>query len=86
MGRIHEETQGRTMSFKHVCGNEDCCTSTGIHEGLTFGRGELDFNGYWEIPCYECARAFEDQFPDKAKEWGPCWPFKRDIKMGDSKS
>lgn len=24
--------------------------STGIHEGLTFGYGQLDINGYWEFP------------------------------------
>ena len=37
---------------------------------MTFGTGELDDYGYWEFPCGECARAFEEQFPDE----GPCWP------------
>ena len=39
------------------CGNKDCGCSTGIHEGLTFGRGKLDEHGYWEFPCRICAEA-----------------------------
>ena len=54
-----------------ACGNSDCCVSTGIHEGLTFGRGELDDLGYWEIPCGICAREWEEKYPEDA----PCWPF-----------
>jgi len=45
-----------------ACGNSDCCVSTGIHEGLTFGRGELDDLGYWEIPCGICAREWEEKY------------------------
>ncbi len=41
------------MSTK--CGNSMCGRSTGIHEGLTFGSGELDEYGYWEKPCGICA-------------------------------
>lgn len=39
--------------------NHDLCsTSTGICGSLTAGQGELDANGYWEVPCIECeARA-----------------------------
>jgi len=48
----------------------DCHVSTGIHVCLTFGTGELDDNGFWEFPCYECAREHEKQFP----ECGQCWP------------
>ena len=51
-------------------GHEGCSTSTGICGCLTFGRGFLDRNGYWEIPCYECAREWEKNHP----EMGPCWP------------
>lgn len=40
-----------------ACGNPDCACSTGIHEGLTFGSGELSSNGYWSNPCHACARA-----------------------------
>jgi hypothetical protein len=39
------------------CGNPECSCSTGIHEGLTFGSGELDDWGYWSKPCQVCARA-----------------------------
>lgn len=38
-----------------VCNNPKCSTSTGIHEGLTFGWGKLDEYGYWEFPCQVCA-------------------------------
>lgn len=54
------------------CGNPDCATSTGFHEGPTFGRGMLDKFGYWEIPCVICARAFETDHPDVQ-----AWPFDR---------
>jgi len=47
-----------------------CSISTGIHDYLTFGTGHLDANGFWQHPCFECARAHEEQFP----ECGPCWP------------
>ncbi len=46
-----------------------CKVSTGIHDLLTFGTGKLDDNGFWENPCFECARAHEEQFPGE-----PCWP------------
>ncbi len=48
-----------------------CHLSTGIHDCLTFGTGDLDANGFWEYPCWECARKHEREFP----ECGPCWPF-----------
>lgn len=54
-----------------VCGNPHCGISTGFHEGLTFGSGDLDFNGFWEKPCDLCARAWEKAHPEN----GPCWPF-----------
>lgn len=44
-----------------ACGNPNCCTSTGIHEGLTFGSGKLDQWGYWEFPCRPCAKAWDDE-------------------------
>lgn len=49
----------------------ECNFSTGIHDGLTIGTGELDPHGYWEHGCYECARAWEKQFPED----GEIWPF-----------
>lgn len=59
-----------TKQFIRAKGHEHCKTSSGIHECLTFGNGELDGFGFWEKGCYECAREFEKQFP----EHGPCWP------------
>ena len=52
------------------CGNPDCSVSTGVHDGLTFGRGKLDDHGYWEIPCGICARAAEQAAPGLV-----AWPF-----------
>lgn len=37
------------------CGNPTCSTSTGIHDGLTYGSGVLDWNGFWSRPCRTCA-------------------------------
>jgi len=51
-------------------GHEKCSVSTGIHDCLTFGRGKLCDSGFWLEPCAECARAYEQQFPEE----GPCWP------------
>jgi hypothetical protein len=59
------------------CGHPDCGVSTGICGSLTFGRGELDKNGYWEEPCYICARAAEKKFPEE----GRCWPFEEDKRI-----
>jgi hypothetical protein len=42
-----------------ACGNSQCCSSTGIHEGITFGHGRLDELGYWEFPCRVCAAAYD---------------------------
>lgn len=49
-----------------------CKISTGIHDGLTFGSGQLDDYGYWQIPCYHCARQAEIR--DGKKE-GTYWPW-----------
>lgn len=57
---------------KRPCGNLDCSTSTSIDDvTLTFGRGNLDEHGYWEIPCGVCAEAYQKDFPDH-----PVWPRK----------
>lgn len=53
------------------CGFDTCSVSTGIHDGLTFGKGTLDFNGFWSRPCAPCARAHEKAYPED----GPCWPY-----------
>jgi len=51
-----------------------CKVSTGIHGCSTFGTGKLSDCGFWEKPCFECARACERQFPED----GPCWPHTRE--------
>lgn len=56
-----------------ACGNSHCSVSTGIHDGLTFGYGKLDHNGYWQHPCRPCAKAFDERNP--GSEYGPAWPF-----------
>jgi hypothetical protein len=53
------------------CGDPKCSVSTGINDGLTFGSGNLDFNGFWEHPCNTCARWHEENYPQDGK----CWPF-----------
>lgn len=64
----------------------NCGASTGIHEslnadgsatnpwGLTFGSGELDSLGYWEIPCAECARWNEQE---DGVPIGSYWPWSK---------
>ena len=53
-----------------LCGNPKCGASTGIHDGVTFGSGKLDDFGYWEKPCYICARKWEELYPNEI-----AWPF-----------
>jgi hypothetical protein len=60
-----------------ACGNPECGVSTGIHDGLTFGSGNLDMNGFWEHPCALCARLNEKLYPED----GECWPFKPPEKL-----
>lgn len=51
-----------------ACRNPNCGSSTGIHEGLTFGSGRLDELGYWEFPCAICARASDARMPEIIRE------------------
>ena len=57
------------LKTKPTC---NCKCSTGIHEGLTFGRGKLDDYGYWSKPCWDCARWHEEQ---DNKPVNTYWPF-----------
>ena len=50
------------------CGNDECCSSTGIHEGITFGFGELDMYGYWEHPCRICAKDYDETLEERVQE------------------
>jgi hypothetical protein len=54
--------------------HKKCTWSNGIHDGLTVGSGELDDYGYWQFPCYECARNHEKLHPAD----GPIWPFDKE--------
>jgi hypothetical protein len=65
------------MMISKPDGHEQCSVSTGICDRLTFGRGTLDSNGYWAIPCGECARNFENANP----KYGECWPTKSDTRL-----
>jgi hypothetical protein len=65
------------MCVKNGCGDPECSTSSGYADELTFGKNEEDpdvFNGYWDSPCYVCARAFEEANPDWVPKYGRCWP------------
>jgi hypothetical protein len=44
--------------------NNQCGSSTGIHEGLTFGSGKLNEFGYWSKPCQICARDWDARRPE----------------------
>lgn len=72
-GRQVQRLPWRTPRRAEFCWplGHKCSVSTGIHDGLTFGTGKLSNNGFWSKPCYECARAYEKQFPNS----GECWPF-----------
>jgi hypothetical protein len=59
------------MNIPGACVHPDCGASTGFCDEPTFGRGELDDYGYWQIPCTQCARAWEAAHPED----GACWPF-----------
>ena len=51
-----------------------CQTSMGICESITHGRGECTEHGYWEFPCYHCAREGERKNP----QFGEHWPFTKE--------
>ena len=41
----------------------NCLCSSGLNGELTFGKGNLSQNGYWQYPCYACARWHEKELP-----------------------
>lgn len=80
----------KTQQLGHallLCPPCNCSASTGIHEsfdadgsagnpwGLTFGSGNLDRLGYWERPCYDCARWHEQE---DGVPFGSYWPIKKE--------
>ena len=44
------------------CNNPKCCSSSGICGSTTHGWGILSHNGYWQYPCFTCARYYDDVF------------------------
>jgi len=48
------------MGKNFGCGDSDCGASTGICGSMTFGKGNLDYYGYWEFPCKVCEKAWKD--------------------------
>lgn len=63
-----EKTRKRLVELhKKIC---KCEWSTGIHDGPTVGRGELSEHGYWQYPCYLCAREAE-----RERSWKNVWPW-----------
>lgn len=52
-----------------------CRVSTGIHEVLTFGCGELDSLGFWSNPCPFRARMAEAR---DGVDPGSYWPHTED--------
>ena len=44
-----------------ACGRAECSSAIHANEFLTFGRGHLDADGFWEIPCRACAEASDKQ-------------------------
>jgi hypothetical protein len=75
-----EEKEIRMANLR-LCGNKDCAVSTTVLDCLSFGSGELDSNGFWEVPCAKCARAHE--IFDKVQT-GSYWPHTKEflVKMG----
>jgi hypothetical protein len=53
----------------------NCSCSTGIHDGLTFGSGKLDKHGFFQFPCWDCARWHEKQ---DLKPINTYWPFEKE--------
>lgn len=66
MKRKKTDSEDLSMADKlsefNGCGDEECSTSIGICLNLTFGKGHLSVNGYWETPCETCEDAWINQF------------------------
>lgn len=47
--------------IEQITDHSKCKFSTGIHEGITAGQGELDIYGFWEFPCEQCRREMAEK-------------------------
>ena len=63
------------------CGRPECSSSSNISDQISFGTGELDVNGFWEHPCFECAEEWLRRHPSLYPE--DVWPFVGDKKNGE---
>jgi hypothetical protein len=73
--RVVRITPAGRERLRRPCGRTDCRVSTGLAEELTFGRGKLDHNGYWEEPCDACAA---DHVSRHSRDGGPTHPIGTD--------
>lgn len=75
MSNSMENLHARKSPLYQKCENPECAISTNIADDLSFGSGELNFNGFWEFPCPVCARAHEKAYPED----GECCPYEEKI-------
>jgi acyl carrier protein len=67
--RILFEPEERNETRKCPAKRGDpCARSEAIDGTLTFGNGYLDDYGFWERPCYPCAKAYHE------RTGNPAWP------------
>jgi len=59
-----EDQRAYEQALRRVNDHSKCYASSVICGQITFGRGRLDNNGYWEIPCRECAERFAETNPE----------------------
>lgn len=79
---LHHEIPELMQAIREHLMNKPSCNcraSTGIHGGLTFGRGPLDNYGFWARPCEACARWHEAQ---DNKPLNSYWPFSAECNDG----
>lgn len=65
-------------SPQRPCGDSTCACSSTIFDQVSFGRGGLDFNGFWNIPCVVCATDYKRRFPNES-----VWPTTEDMEGSD---
>jgi hypothetical protein len=54
----------------NVCGRAECKSSVSFKKEATFGTGNQNSYGYFEVGCEPCARAHESSNPNVT-----CWPY-----------
>lgn len=69
LGKLHDKANCEKQLRE--CG---CMSSGGICGAVTVGKGELSNSGYWENPCWRCARAWDVVNP----QYAPHWPYSVD--------